>query len=65
MKILLSEYMFKNNLTVRQVSALTGVSKSTINNIMNGRTSPTMDTMEQLAAGLNVKISDLYDSNYK
>ena len=34
------------------------------NDIMNGK-SPRLDTLEQLAAGLKVKISDLYDSPYK
>lgn len=65
MKILLSEYMYENNLSIRQVAIMTGIPKSTINDIMNNRVSPTMDTMERLAAGLKAKISDLYESEYK
>lgn len=64
MKILLDEFMYKNNLTVRQVSVMTGIPKSTISDIVNGRM-PRMDTMEKLAAGLKIKISDLYTSDYK
>lgn len=64
MKILLDEFMYKNNLTVRQVSVMTGIPKSTISDIVNGRM-PRMDTMEQLAAGLKIRISDLYTSDYK
>lgn len=64
MKILLDKIMCSKNLTVRQVSTMTGISKSTINDFMNGKM-PRMDTMEKLAAGLKVKISDLYDSIYK
>lgn len=64
MEILLSKIMHKRNLTVRQVEQMTKVPKSTINDIMNGK-SPRLDTLEQLAAGLKVKISDLYDSPYK
>ena len=65
MKILLDKIMYKKNLSVRQVSIATGISKSTINRIMNGTVSPTADTLERLAKGLNVHISDLYESPYK
>ena len=64
MKILLDQIMYERNLSVRQVSIMTNVPKSTINDIMNG-TSPRLDTLEQLAIGLKVKISDLYESPYK
>lgn len=65
MKILLSKIMYEKNLTVRQVSIMTGVSKSAINKIMNGEASPTIDTLERIAKGLKVRISDLIDSPYK
>lgn len=65
MKILLDEIMFNKNLSVRQVSLLTGISKSTINRIMNNQVSPTADQLELLAKGLKIRISDLIDSPYK
>ncbi|MCH1984192.1 helix-turn-helix domain-containing protein [Ruminococcus sp. OA3] len=65
MKILLGDIMYKNNLTTRQVSIMTGIPKSTINKIVNGKVSPRLDTLEAIAQGLNVRISDLYESNYK
>uniref|UniRef100_UPI00402575CC helix-turn-helix domain-containing protein n=1 Tax=Mediterraneibacter gnavus TaxID=33038 RepID=UPI00402575CC len=43
----------------------TGISKSTINRIANGKISPTADTLELLAKGLKVRISDLIDSPYQ
>ena len=49
MEILLSKIMHERNLTVRQVEQMTKVPKSTINDIMNGK-SPRLDTLEQLAA---------------
>ncbi|MGC4020401.1 MAG: helix-turn-helix transcriptional regulator [Muricomes sp.] len=57
--------MYEKNLSIRQVSRMTGVSKSTIQEIMNSYKSPTMNTMEKLAAGLKVKIESLYESDYK
>lgn len=65
MKILLSEIMNQKNLTIRQVSILTGVPRSTVADIMSERASPRLDTLEQLAKGLKVRITDLYESEYK
>lgn len=65
MKIILDIEMAKRNLSVRQVSRMTGIPASTISDIMNGRSMPRMDTMELLAKGLRTRISDLYESPYK
>ena len=65
MKILLDKIMHEKNLSVRQVSIMTGISKSTVNRIMNGDVSPTADALETLAKGLKIRISDLIDSPYK
>lgn len=65
MKILLQEYMIRKNLTVRQVSVMADIPKSTIADIQNNKTMPRMDTMESLARGLKVKITDLFDSPFK
>ena len=65
MKIILDIEMAKRNLSVRQVSRITGIPASTISDIMNERSMPRMDTMEMLAKGLRIRISDLYESPYK
>lgn len=65
MKILLDKIMRDKNLSTRQVSIATGISKSTINRIANCEISPTADTLELLAKGLKVRISDLIDSPYQ
>ena len=58
--------MLKVNLwEVRTAKVMTGVSKSTLNNIENGKTSPTLANLEKIAKGLGCRISDLYDSEYK
>ncbi len=57
--------MHDKNLSVRQVSIMTGVSKSTISRIANGQVSPTADVLEALARGLQIRISDLIESSYK
>lgn len=65
MKILLADIMYKKNMSVRQVSMLTGVSRSTVSRIANNQISPTADTLERLAKGLDVHIIDLIESPYK
>lgn len=65
MRILLDRILTRKNLSIRQVSILTGVPRSTIEDIITGKRSPRMSTMEQLAKGLNVRITDLFESPYK
>lgn len=57
--------MYKHNLTERQVSYMTGVPKTTIHRIITEETSPKLDTLELIAKGLHIKISNLYESDYK
>lgn len=57
--------MLEKKLSIRQVAILTRVPRSTISDIVSGKTSPRLDTLEQLACGLKVRISDLYESPYK
>ncbi len=65
MKILLSKIMLEKKLTIRQVSFMTGIPRSTVSRIMNGKVSPSADTLELLAKGLKVRIFDLLESDYK
>ena len=65
MKILLREVMQRRHLTIRQVAIMTKLPKSTIERIALEKISPTMNQMERLAAGLHMRISDLYRSRYQ
>lgn len=65
MKILLDKIMYDKNLSIRQLSITTGIPKSTISDIASGRTMPRIDTLEIIAKGLKIHISDLYESDYK
>ena len=63
--IRLWEIRTAKGLKLEAVAAVTGVSKSTLNNIENGKTSPTLANLEKIAKGLGCRISDLYESEYK
>lgn len=65
MKILLWELRNEKGLSGRKLAEMSGIGKSTINNIENGKTSPKMRQMEALAKALDVGIMDLFESEYK
>jgi len=58
LKRALSVAMAKREMTVEGLSVALSCSKSNIYKILNG-SSPKMDTMERIAAALDMKVSDL------
>ena len=64
-ELLLHDVRKKKELTLIEVSELTGVSKSMLNYYENGKISPRLDVLEEIAKGLNCRINNLYESEYK
>lgn len=65
MKILLAKIREEKEMTLKEVAILTGLKLSTVHDIEIGKSSPRMNQMEKLAKGLNCRISDLYESDFK
>lgn len=65
MKILLWEMRTSKRFTLMQLATKSGIGKSTLNNIENGKVSPTLFQLETIAIALDIKITDLFDSEYK
>ena len=65
MKILTWQARNNKKVTLVKLSKMTGISKSTLNNIENEKVSPTRAELEAIAKALNMKITDLFDSDYK
>lgn len=65
MHILLWQVRANKGLTLRQLEELTGISRATLNNIENGKVSPRLDYLEKLAIAMDVRITDLFESDYK
>lgn len=65
MKILIADIRNKKNISLSQLSKMTGIPKSTISDYENEKRSPRIDLLEKIAIALCVKISDLYVSKYK
>lgn len=65
MMVLLWDIRTARGLTLIQLAEISGIGKSTLNNIENGKVSPTLFQLETLAIALDVKITDLFDSDLK
>lgn len=65
MKINTWQIRRENNLSLKELQELTGISKSTLNNIENGKTSPKLEQLEVIAKALDVRMTDLFESEYK
>ena len=65
MQIRLWEMRTAKGFTLMQLAKKSGIGKSTLNNIENGKVSPTLFQLELIAIAMNVKISDLFESEYK
>mgnify|MGYP000565160275 CR=1 FL=1 len=47
--------------SLRELEEISGVSKTTINNIENGKANPTIETLLLLAKALDVELSALFE----
>lgn len=52
----------ERNITVNKLATLSGITQSTVENIMSGKTkNPKLKTLHKLAIGLNMSVSELLD----
>lgn len=64
MKILTWEARTEMGLTLMELAKKSGIGKSTLNNIENGKVSPTLFQLEMIAIAMNARINDLFESEY-
>ena len=64
-KIKIAQVRYEKNVSLRKLSRLSGIPKSTLSNFENGLSYPNIWHLEKIAYALNVKINDLYDSPRK
>ena len=65
MKILVWKFRHDKNLTLKQLAAESGISKTTLNDIENEKLSPTLNQLEAIARAMDLRITDLFESEYK
>ena len=58
----LNEICRQRNITVNKLANISGISQSTVENIIAGKTkNPKLKTLHKIAVGLNMTVSELLD----
>ncbi len=58
----LSDLCKEREITVNKLATLSGITQSTVENLMSGKTkNPKLKTLHKLAIGLNMTVSELLD----
>lgn len=58
----LSDLCSKKNITINRLATLSGITQSTVDNLMKGKTkNPKLKTLHKLAIGLDMTVSELLD----
>ncbi len=65
MKLLLWGLRRQKKITLIQLAEITGISKTSLNEFENGNRVPNLEQLERIAMALEVRMSDLYESDYK
>ncbi|MBR5252942.1 MAG: helix-turn-helix transcriptional regulator [Clostridia bacterium] len=57
------ELCMENKITVNKLAAVSGITQSTLSNIIGGRNnSTTVSTVKKLCDGLNISVRDFFES---
>lgn len=63
MSLRLKDILKERGESISAFASKVGITQANMSNIVNGKSSPTLDTLERIASTLNVPITDLFTSN--
>lgn len=59
------ELCTENNITVNKLATISGLTQSTLNNIVGGRNnSTTISTIKKICDGLDITVAEFFNSNF-
>ncbi len=59
----IAELCEEKHITINKLANISGITQSTLNNIMNGRNnSTTISTIQKICDGLEITVTDFFDS---
>lgn len=64
-KNVISKILYQNNMSYRELSRLSGISLSSLNDIANFKKDPKQSTMISIARALNMEVSEIFDLNWR
>ena len=62
-KLRIIELCSQRNITINKLATISGVTQSTLNNIICGRNSATVSTIKKLCDGLDITIEEFFCSD--
>lgn len=65
MKMNIRKYRLEKGIKLELLAKRTGISKSALNDYERELYSPSIETLEKIAKSLGVRITDLFESEYK
>lgn len=61
----INELCDERKITLNKLSTICGITQSTLNNIISrSNTKPTVSTIKKICDGLNITLSDFFDTEY-
>lgn len=63
MELKIREIMESKDIKVSSLAETVGITRANMSNIVNGKSTPSLDTLERIATALNVDITDLFKKN--
>ena len=62
MQLRIKEVSKSQGVSITKLAELVGITQPNMSNIANGKTSPSLDLLERIAAALNVSVSELFEA---
>lgn len=63
MSLRLKDILKDRNESISAFASKVGITQANMSNIVNGKSSPTLDTLERIAFALNVPITELFSTD--
>lgn len=63
MNLRIKEILSKDKITVTSFAKEIGITQANMSNIVNGKTKPSLETLEKIATALNVEVWELFTSS--
>ena len=62
MQLRIKEVSKSKGVSITKLAELVGITQPNMSNIANGKTSPSLDLLERIAAALNIPVSELFEA---
>lgn len=61
MELRIKDVLKEKKVTVVSLAGMIGITQPNMSNIVNGKSTPSLETLEKIASALNVRITELFE----